>query len=61
MPRSGDHKLELADGEYMLLKERAKLEGRATTVTIPMMEKRYGLKPGTLLNYRANNYRKKHR
>jgi hypothetical protein len=45
--------VDVADGEYML----RKIEGKPTS--IPQIEKMFGLKPGQLASYRANNYSRK--
>lgn len=51
-----DPKIPLADGEYVVAKRAA---GNSHRVTIPIIEKRFGLKPGQLINYRANHYSRK--
>lgn len=51
-------KVALADGEYMREKEKV---NNSHQITVVMIEKRFGLKPGQLANYRANHYsRRKH-
>jgi hypothetical protein len=51
--------VELADGEYALEKEKARRCGRPHSVTIQIINKRFGLKNSKLRNYRANNYSRK--
>jgi len=54
-------KLALASGEYDLRKEEARKAGWPTSVTIPKIEKEFGLKPKTLSCYRANHFSRKDR
>lgn len=44
----------LADAAYEICKARARSKGIPCCVTISIIEKRLGLKPGKLKNYRAN-------
>jgi hypothetical protein len=52
-------KVLLADGEYFLQKQLARARGLPHTISIQIIEKRFGLKPGQLAAYRANNYSRK--
>jgi hypothetical protein len=62
MERSETHpKLALASGEYDLRKAEARKAGWPTRVTIPKIEKEFGLKPKTLTCYRANHFSRKDR
>jgi hypothetical protein len=54
-------KLAMASGEYDLRKEEARKAGWPTRVTLPKIEKEFGLKPGQLTWYRANHFSRKDR
>jgi hypothetical protein len=54
-------KVELADGEYMLLKAELRNCGNPNAITIRIMERRFGLRRGQLANYRANFYSRQKR
>jgi hypothetical protein len=49
-------KVALADGEYMLAKEKARSDGKPHTITLESINRRFRLKRRQLQNYRANNY-----
>lgn len=49
-------RVELADGEYELEKAAARTQGHASRINVRMIERRFNLKAGQLLNYRANHY-----
>jgi len=46
--------LHIASGEYDIEKRKAIQLGLSQRITIPIMERRLGLKPNQLANYRAN-------
>ena len=52
--KSRDPRLEMADGEYMLLKAELRNCGNGHAVTIRKIERQFKLKAGSLANYRAN-------
>lgn len=56
MSRRENPKVALADGEFELAKEEARLAGKPSTVTVESITRKFGLKKHQLKNYRANHY-----
>jgi hypothetical protein len=54
--READPKVAIADGDYLTEKDHARKSGRPHTITIKTIERRHGLKPGQLTQFRANHY-----
>lgn len=51
--------MDLADGEYMAAKAKARAGGKPNAVTLDRINRRFGLKKRQLHNYRANHYSRK--
>lgn len=53
--RPRNEEVEMANAEYEVEKAEAIKRGHCLRITIPMIEKRRGLKPGQIFNYRTNH------